>query len=67
MHGARGRLVHVEVDLAPVLDEQRPQIVDAVGVVGVLVGDQHAVEPLDTGIEQLLAQIGRTIDHCWPL
>ena len=39
------------------------QIVDAVGVVGVLVGVEHAVEPIDVGIEQLLAQVRRGVDQ----
>ena len=39
------------------------QIVDAVGVVGMLVGVEDRVEPVDLGIEQLLAQIGRGIDQ----
>ncbi len=39
------------------------QVVDAVGVVGVLVGHQHAVEPVDLGVEQLLAQVRRGVDQ----
>ena len=42
----RGRLVHVDVDAAPGHVKERPQIVDPVGVVGVRMGDQHAVEAL---------------------
>ena len=37
------------------------QVVDAVDVVGMLVGVEHAVEPIDVGVEKLLAQIGRRI------
>jgi len=37
------------------------EIVDAVGVVGVLVGEDHAVETRDFGVEQLLAQIRRSV------
>ena len=33
------------------------------GVVGVLVGVEDAVDPIDLGIEKLLAQIGRGIDQ----
>ena len=44
-------------------DEQRAQIVDAVDVVGVLMGEQHAVEPVDIGVEKLLAQVGRSVDQ----
>ncbi len=43
--------------------KQRAQIVDAVGVVGMLVGVEHAVEPIDLGIEELLAQIRRGVDQ----
>ena len=39
------------------------QIVDAVGMVGVLMGIKHAIEPVDIGVEQLLAQIGRRVDE----
>jgi hypothetical protein len=28
-----------------------------VGVVGVLVGEQHGVDPIDVGVEELLAQV----------
>ena len=58
VHGARGGLVEIDVDAAALVHEQRAQIVDAVGVVGMLMGDQHAVEPIDLGLEQLLAQSG---------
>ena len=44
-----------------VCDEEGAQIVDAVDVVGVLVAQQHAVEPVHTGIEQLFAQVGRGV------
>ena len=40
-----------------------PEIVDAVRVVGVRMGHQDAVEPLDAGLDQLLAQIGRRVDE----
>ena len=40
-----------------------PQIVDAVGVVGMRMGHQDAVEPLDAGLDQLLAQVGRGVDE----
>ena len=45
------------------LHGKRAQIVDAMGVVGVLVRVQHAVEPIDLGIDELLAQIGRGVDQ----
>ena len=63
VHGARRRLVHVDVDAAALADENRAQIVHAVGMVGVLVGDEHAVEPGHLGLKQLLAQVRRTVDQ----
>ena len=33
------------------------------GMVGMLMGVEHAVEPIDIGIQQLLAQIGRGVDQ----
>ncbi len=41
--------------------KKRAQIVDAVGVVGVLVGVEDAVEVVDLGVQKLLAQVGRGI------
>ena len=58
VHGARRRLIEVDVDAATLVDEQRPQIVDAVRVVGVLMGDQHAIDPVDLGVQKLHAQVG---------
>ena len=59
----RRRLVEIDVDPLPALEEQRAQIIDPVGMVGMLVGVEHAVEPLDFGIEKLLAQIRRSVDQ----
>ncbi len=63
MHGARGRLVEIDVHAPALVHEQRAQVVDAVGMVGMLMGDQHAIEPIDLGVEQLLAQIRRAVDQ----
>ena len=38
------------------LDEEPAQIVDAVGVVGMLVREEHRVEPIDLGVEELARQ-----------
>ena len=43
---------------AAVVDDG-PQVVDAVDVVGVRVGEDHAVEQADAGGEELRAQVGR--------
>ena len=32
-------------------------------MVGVLVGEEHGVEPIDPGVEKLLAQVGRGVDQ----
>ena len=45
------------------MQHDRTQIVDAVGLVGVLMGQKHGVDVIDLGIDQLLAQVGRGIDH----
>jgi len=63
VHRLRGRFVHIDVHAAALVHKQRPQIVDAVGVVGMLVGEQHAVEPVDLRLEQLLAAVGRAVDQ----
>src|SRR5262249_48677873 len=39
------------------------QIVDAVQMIGMRVGQQHRVDPRGAGIEHLLAQIGRHVDQ----
>ena len=62
-HHRGGALVKVNIDALAPLDEQRAQIVDAVGVVGVFVRVEHAVEPIDVGVEELLAQIRRGVDE----
>ena len=59
----RRRLIGVKVQPAAFAHEQRPEIVDAVGVVGVFMRDEHGIEPADVGVEQLFAQIRRRIDQ----
>ena len=59
----RGRFVHIDVDAAALVHKQRAQIVDAVGVIGMLVGEQYAIEPVDLRLEQLLAAVGRAVDQ----
>ena len=61
VHHFRVKLVEVNVNQLPALDEKRTQVVDAMGMVGVLVGVENAVEPIDVGVEKLLAQIGRGV------
>ena len=40
-----------------------PEIVDAVHLIGVLMGPDHRVDALDLGIQQLRAHIGRRVDQ----
>ena len=63
MHSARGHLVHMHLQRAAHGEVKRPQVVDAVRVVGVGMAQKDAVEPLDLGLDQLLAQIGRRVDR----
>jgi len=42
-------------------DEQAAQVVDAVGVVGMLMGDQDRIEPVDPALDQLFALVVRAI------
>jgi hypothetical protein len=44
------------------MDEQRSQIINAMRVVGMLVRNQHTIEPVDLGIQQLQAKIWRAVD-----
>ena len=60
---ARGRVVGIDVDAAALVQDQPAQVVDAVGVVGVLVGVEHGVEPVHVGVEKLLAQIRPGVDQ----
>ncbi len=63
VHGRRGALVQMDVDALPLVQEQCAQVVDAMGVVGVLVGVEDRIQPVDLGRQQLLAQVGRRIDQ----
>src|SRR4029079_6274717 len=63
VHRPRCRLIQVDVDAPTLTHEQGPQVVDSVRMVGMLMRDQYAVEPVDFGVEKLHAQIRRTIDQ----
>ena len=58
-----GRLVEIDRNAPALMHHDRAEIVDAVGLVGVLMGQEHRVEMVDIGVDQLLAQIGRGVDH----
>ena len=55
--------VHMDVDGAAHEQAERPEIVDAVRVIGVGMTQKDGVEPLHVGVKQLLAQIGRGVDE----
>jgi hypothetical protein len=42
---------------------KRPQVVDAVAMIGVVVGDQHRIETPAIGGEQLLPEVRAAIDQ----
>ncbi len=56
-------VIEIHRNAALAVHHQRTQIVDAMGLVGVLMGEKHRIDMIDIGVEQLLAQIGRGIDH----
>jgi len=55
--------VAIDVDAPAAMQEQAAQIVNAVRMVGMFVGVEHAIEPIDIGVDELLAQIRPGIDQ----
>ena len=47
--------MHVDASLSDV--EERSKIVDTVGVVGVVMRVKHAIDVVDTGVDQLLSNV----------
>ena len=62
-HHGRGRRIHIEIDAAPLHDDERPDFIDAMRMIGMGMGQQDRVEPIDAKIEQLGAQIRPHIDQ----
>src|ERR1700731_4121578 len=62
-HDRRGGGVHIEVNFSPCHDDQRPDLVDSMNMVGVRMGQQDSVEPADATVEQLFAKIRRHVDE----
>ena len=60
-HGGEGGPVHVAGDARPLPDEEGPDVVDPVGLVGVVVGQQEGVEAPGAGLGGLPAQVGRGV------
>ena len=60
-------ITRVLIDTSPDLREQlidaNVDHIDAVGLVGMLVGQEHGVDMIDVGVDQLLAQVRRGIDQ----
>src|SRR5882672_246192 len=59
----RGRLIEIDRNAAALMQHDRTEIVDPMGLVGMFMGQEHCVYMIDIGVDQLLAQIGRGIDH----
>ena len=45
------------------MDEQRPQIIDAVAMIGMIVRPEDGIEGVQAGVEELLAKIGAGVDQ----
>ncbi len=62
-HDSRGRRIHMKIDPPLGHDDERPDFVDPMRMIGVRMGQQDGVEPVDAEIEQLAAQIRRHVDE----
>ena len=58
-----GRLVQIDRNAPALVHHDRAKIVDAMGLVGMLMGQKHRIDVIDLGVDQLLAQIGRGVDQ----
>ena len=52
-----GEIVHIDVDTPALVDGEGAEVVDAVGVIGVVVRVDNAIELVDALAEQLVAQV----------
>jgi hypothetical protein len=57
-----GALVRPRLD-RPLAQHVGPHVVDAVDLVGMLVGPQHGVDALDLRVQELRTQVGRGVDQ----
>ena len=69
---AGNRMLVMVASRDPEEDTPSPEQLHDVGVVGVVVGEEHSIDGGDLGIEKLLAQVGRGVDQyprppAWPL
>ena len=58
-----GQLVVIHGNPPPPVIGHHAQIIDAVGMVGMVMGEKHAVEPADAHVQQLLAEVRRAVDE----
>ncbi len=61
-HRGVGRHIHVAGDLRPLADEEGPHVVDAMHLVGVVVGQEDAVQPPGARLRRLQPQVRRGVD-----
>ena len=57
------QFVVVRRNASPPIVGHHAQIIDAVGMIGMVMGVEHAVEPTDSDVEQLLAKVRRGVDQ----
>ena len=55
-----GRRVHVAGHPLALTHGEGAQVIDAVGLVGMVVGEQHAIDPLRPRVDHLRAEIRRS-------
>ncbi len=58
-----GGRVEIHIDAATPIERHLAQIVDAVRMIGVVVGIEHAIDPTCARVKQLLAKVRRGIDQ----
>ena len=58
-----GMRVVIDVDAPLAVKRHHAQIVDAVHMIGVVMGVEHPVDPAHIGVEQLLPQVRRSVDQ----
>src|SRR5437868_7308802 len=58
-----GRLAEINRNSSALMQHDRTQIVHAMGLVGMFMGQEYRVDVIDIGVDQLLSQIGRGVDH----
>ena len=58
-----GRVIQIDRNAPALMQHDRSEIVDPVGLIGMLMGQEHRIDVIDIGVDQLLAQIGRGVDQ----